>query len=186
MSGSDPGPVLSDYRGYLLVLARAQWDSALQAWGDPSDLVHQTLLEAHQKQSEFKGGTAAAFAAWLRTMLAHNLADAVRGRRRRKRDHRLERSIEAALEESSARLGAALAQADPSPSERARTAEQLARLADALERLPADQREAVTLHHLRGLTLEVAAAQMGKTKAAVAGLLRRGLGRLAQTVGDRE
>jgi RNA polymerase sigma-70 factor (ECF subfamily) len=173
------------HRGYLVLLARAQWDGALRGWGDPSDLVQQTLLEAHEKLGDFKGETAAAFAGWLRAILARNLLDVRRARGRQRRDPRRERSIEAALEESSARLGFYLAQEDPSPSDQVATAEQLNRLADALERLPPDQADAVTLHHLRNLSLEETAGQMGRTKAAVAGLLRRGLKQLRQVLGER-
>jgi RNA polymerase sigma-70 factor (ECF subfamily) len=38
-----------------------------------------------------------------------------------------------------------------------------------------DQRQAVELHHLKGLSLADVGCQMGRSKAAVAGLLRRGL-----------
>jgi len=185
MLSSAPKLALEQYRGFLLILARTHWDDALQGWGDPSDLVHQTLLEAHQKREQFRGTTTAALARWLGAILAHNLADAIRDRRRGKRDHRLERSIEAAFEESSARLGACLAANEASPSDRAATAEQLTILADALTQLPADQLEAVTLHHLRGLPLEETAARMGRTKQAVAGLLRRGLKKLRELLGEQ-
>jgi RNA polymerase sigma-70 factor, ECF subfamily len=173
------------HRGFLVLLARSQWDDMLQGWGDPSDLVQQTLLEAHEKLGDFKGDTVAAFAAWLRTILARNLLDVRRARGRQRRDPHRERSIEAALEESSNRLGFCLVQNDPSPSDQVATAEQLNHLADALERLPPDQAMAVTLHHLRGLPLEDAAAHMGRTKAAVAGLLRRGLKQLRQVMRER-
>src|SRR5262249_39216590 len=159
----------------LKLLARSQWDTVLQRWGDPSDLVQLTLLEAHKQRGQFKGSTEAAFAAWLRTMLVRNLIEVRRGVHRKKRDPRRERSIEAAVEESSARLGSFLAQDDPSPSAQVAIAEQLNLLADALDRLPPDQMEAVTLHHLQGLTLTEAAAQMRRTVPAVAGLIRRGL-----------
>jgi RNA polymerase sigma-70 factor (ECF subfamily) len=173
------------YRGFLKLLARAQWDDVLRGWGDPSDLVQQTLLEAHTKREDFRGETEAAFAAWLRTMLVHNLLDVSRNLRREKRDPRRERSIEAAMEESSSRLGFCLAQDDPSPSDQVAVAEQLNRLADAVDQLPPDQMEAVTLHHLRGLPLVDTAAQMGRTVPAVAGLLRRGLQQLRKLMGER-
>jgi RNA polymerase sigma-70 factor (ECF subfamily) len=177
---------LERYRGYLLLLARAAWNDVLRGWGDPSDLVQQTLLEAHEKRGGFTGETSAEFAGWLRTALAHNIADVTRGRTRAKRDYRLERSLEALLEESSARMESPLAYDDPSPSEQAVHAEQMNDLSDAIAQLPADQGEAVVLHHLRGLTLEEVARQMGRTRAAVAGLYRRGVKRIGKLMRHRE
>ena len=60
-------------------------------------------------------------------------------------------------------------------SQEAVTREELSRLTEALARLPADQRTALDLHHLRGYSVPEVAARMGRTTAAVAGLLRRGL-----------
>jgi RNA polymerase sigma-70 factor (ECF subfamily) len=173
---------LEKYRGYLLLLARSQWDEVLQGYGDnPSDLVQQTLLEAHKSREHFRGDTPARFAGWLRKILANNLIDLIR--KRTPGNSPREVSIECALEESSTRLGINLAHNDPSPSNLVALAEQLNVMANAIEELPPDQMKAVTLHHLQGLSLEDTAAQMGRTKAGVAGLLRRGLKRLGKLMG---
>src|SRR5262249_54515939 len=127
---------------------------------------------------QFHGQTDAELAAWLRQMLAHNLADILRAMGRAKRDVTLERSLEAGLEGSSSHLGAWLATKQSSPSQRAMKQEELLRLADALDELPADQREAVVLHHLQGASLAALASQLGRSEAAIAGLLRRGLRKL--------
>jgi len=58
--------------------------------------------------------------------------------------------------------------------------EELLAMADGLTSLPEAQREAVVLHHLQGLPLAEVARQLGKTPAAVAGLLHRGLKRLRE------
>ena len=54
--------------------------------------------------------------------------------------------------------------------------------ADALARLPDAQREAVTLQYWHGRSLNEIAAHMGRTPAAVAGLLKRGLKQLRQAL----
>ena len=48
--------------------------------------------------------------------------------------------------------------------------------------LPADQREVVLLKHCQGLSLADIASHLGRTPAAVAGLLRRGLQQLRETL----
>jgi RNA polymerase sigma-70 factor (ECF subfamily) len=173
------------FRGFLKSVAQPQWDDLLRGWGDPSDLVHQTLAEAVARLNDFKGDSEAAFAAWLRTMLKHNLLDLRRALRRPCRDRRRERSIEAESEGSSGRIEPSLAQDDPSPSDQVMLVEELNRLTAAVDRLPADQLEAVTLHHLQSLSLAETAARMGRTKPAVAGLLRRGLQQLRVLMGSR-
>ena len=62
-----------------------------------------------------------------------------------------------------------------SPSQRAVKQEDLLRLSEALTTLSDAQREAIVLHHLQCLKLAEVAAEMGRTEAAVAGLLFRGL-----------
>ena len=181
-----PGLALERFRGYLLLLAQLHWKPQLQGRFDPADLVQQSLLEAHQKREQFLGSSEAELAAWLRQILAHNLADALRAAQRGKRDVRLEQSLEGMLEESSARLEACLAADQSSPSAQALANERLTRLADSLAQLPPDQREAVTLHHLQGRTLAELAEQMQRTEASVAGLLRRGLKKLRELMGDLE
>jgi RNA polymerase sigma-70 factor, ECF subfamily len=62
-----------------------------------------------------------------------------------------------------------------SPSGGAERNERLLRLADALARLPEDQRRAVELRHLQGLSLAEIASQMGRSVDSVVGLIHRGL-----------
>ncbi len=92
------------FRPYLLMLAHMQLDDALQAKLDGSDIVQQTLLEAHQSLADFRGRSDAEKAAWLQKILARNVADEMRKYRRGKRDVRLEASIQVAMNESSVRL----------------------------------------------------------------------------------
>jgi RNA polymerase sigma-70 factor (ECF subfamily) len=54
----------------------------------------------------------------------------------------------------------------------------LLRLAQALDRLPEEQRDAVELHHLQGLTLTATAARMRKSVQSIVGLVYRGLKQL--------
>ena len=71
-----------------------------------------------------------------------------------------------------------------SPSGRAERHEELLRLAAALTALPDDQRRAVEMHHLEGRPLAEVAAELGRSKGAVAQLLFRGLKKLRELMGD--
>ena len=145
-----PQSALEKFRDYLLLLARLHLGERLKAKLDPSDVVQQTLLEAHQKQAQFRGTSDAELAAWLRQMLACTIADALRAFDRAKRDVAKERELAAALEHSSSRLEAWLAADQSSPSQRAARQEELLQLAEALAQLPEDQRRAVYGKHLKG------------------------------------
>jgi RNA polymerase sigma-70 factor (ECF subfamily) len=169
---------LERFRDYLRLLARLHLDPKLRTKLDPSDLVQQTLLQAHQAWSGFRGGTNAELAAWLRTILARSMSNAVRDLGRARRDLGREQSLEAALEQSSQRLEKWLAAESSAPDHRVDREEQLLRLAAALAELPDSQREAVTLHYLQGQPLATVAEQLGRTPSAVMGLIHRGLKKL--------
>lgn len=178
LPSEDENRALERYREYLLMLARVQLDPRLREKLDASDVVQQTMLEAHKQQNQFRGSTAAQRAAWLRQILAHNLADAMRGFRRAKRDVGRERSLQQALDQSSARLEAWLVKEQSSPSQRAVRNERILQLAEALVTLPESQREAVELHYWQGWSLSEIGDHLDRSTAAVAALLQRGLKKL--------
>ena len=183
---TDHAPTLNRFRAYLRLLARLQLDPRLRGKLDPSDAVQQTLLQAVQGLNQFRGRSDAEMAAWLRQILANHLANAVRDLGRAKRDVGRERSLEAALDASSACLESWLAADQSSPSQQAQRNEQLLRLAEALETLPEAQREALTLHHLQNWSLDAIGQHLDRTPAAVAGLIKRGLKQLRLHLQERE
>jgi RNA polymerase sigma-70 factor (ECF subfamily) len=169
---------LEQYRNYLYLLARLKLGPQVRGKLDASDVVQEALLQAHKNAGQFRGHTEAERVAWLRRILATTLAGALRKFATRARDLANERSLQAALDESSARLEQWLALDQSSPSQRASRTEQLVLLADALLQLPEEQRQAVELHHLQGYSVAEVAEHLGKSKAAIAGLLFRGLKQL--------
>jgi RNA polymerase sigma-70 factor, ECF subfamily len=180
-SEASPRP-LEQYAEYLGLLARLQIDPRLRARLDPSDVVQQTLLIAHEKQGQFRGRTDAELAAWLRSILVSILAQQMRKVRNFPPEQA--RSLQQALDESSVRLEAYLDRNDSTPSRKAERAEQVMLLVAALAELPDDQRTALELHHLQGLTVPEVSRRMEKTVASVTGLLYRGGKALRQSMSE--
>jgi RNA polymerase sigma-70 factor (ECF subfamily) len=168
------------FRAYLRLLARLQLGACPTGRIDPSDVVQQTLMEAFEKRDQFRGATSGEHAAWLRKILAHNVADALRAQGRQKRDVARERWIEHQMEESSGRLGDWLAREHSTPSEHAQRHEQAILLADALARLPEHQREALVLRYWQGCSLAEISVSLDRSTTAVAGLLKRGIKHLRE------
>jgi RNA polymerase sigma-70 factor (subfamily 1) len=171
---------LNAYRGYLTALAQIELGRRLRGKLDPSDVVQQSLLEAHQDLPSLQGTTEPELVAWLRTILARNLLNAARDFSAQKRDIRREQSLAQRLEDSSARLVQFLAAEQTSPSQRVIRGEDAARLATALAALPDDQRTAVLLKHFHDWKLAEIAERLDRSTLAVAGLLKRGLKKLRQ------
>lgn len=178
------GQLLELYRRYLSLLARIEIGRNLQAKLDASDLVQDTLLEAHRNFEKFQGSSETQFVCWLRQIMAANLANLLRRYLGTKgRDVRLERELAVRLDQSSRMLDCGLIDRGGSPSQLASRREQAVLLADALEKLPKDYRDAIVLRHLEGLTFPEVAQRMGRTLDSVEKLWVRGLVQLRQVMG---
>jgi RNA polymerase sigma-70 factor, ECF subfamily len=185
--GANQSEVIARARDYLRVLARVGLDPRLR-WSkvDESDVVQQSLLEAHRDWDQFRGTTGAERFAWLRQILARNLSNLLRDYTRAKRDVNRERVPDPAVEASSVRLERWLAADLTTPGTAAVREEEAVRVALALSELPEQQREAVILRHWHGYSVAEIAAQLSTTPDAVTGLLYRGLKALRTRLGEGE
>jgi RNA polymerase sigma-70 factor (ECF subfamily) len=185
----EPGALdqlLVSYRNYLRLLARTGIDQSLQGKADPSDLVQETLLKAHRHFEQFRGKTEAELAAWLRQILARNLADLVR--RYRIADARQvsrERSLEEMIANSSATLNNLLSAHGNSPSHSAERREMSVVLADALADLSADSRDVIILRSIEERDWDEVAKKMRRSEGAVRLLWARALKRLRPLIESR-
>jgi RNA polymerase sigma-70 factor (ECF subfamily) len=179
------GLLWEHYRGYLRLLARLQIYRRLQGKADASDMVQETFLQANLGFDDFEGQSEGQLLQWLRKILASRLAGLVRRYyQTQQRDPRLERDVAEELDRSSQALDRALLAAESSPSQGAARREQAVRLAEALEQLPAEYREAIILHNLQGLTFSDVADQMQRSPEAVRKLWVRGLAKMRGLLGD--
>ena len=187
MVDGSQGESLDRFRSYLRLLANMQIDKRVRSKVDASDIVQQTMLQAHRARDQFRGENDAQRAAWLRQILARNLHHATRDMTREKRDVRREKSIQAAVDASSMRLEGLLSIDESTPSMKVQRGERMLIMAQAIEKLPDAQREALLLHYLDQKSMPEIAEQLGKTRGSVAGLLRRALATLReQLVQDDE
>ncbi|MGC8642681.1 MAG: sigma-70 family RNA polymerase sigma factor [Isosphaeraceae bacterium] len=177
------GHLLETYRGYLAVIARALMNPGLRSRVEPSDLVQETLLEAHRDFAQFTDAGTTGLAAWLRKILVRNVIDRDDFHRAERRDVRRERSIDAASGSSGHALIDVLAAPISSPSAQAMRRQEDDALAEALHRLPADYRQVFVLRSLQGVPVEEIAVQMGRSANAVRLLWGRALLKLTVILG---
>ena len=173
--------LFSKCRSYVAVVARAEIETWLRAKVDASDLVQQTLLEAHRGWDDFQGTTEGEWLAWLRRILENNATDFVRryhgaAKRRVGREVPLHQPIAG---QSDARVR------DPSdpgetPSQVVLRRERQIEVADAVSRLPDDYQEVIMLRNLQRLPFSEVAERMGRSRPAVQMLWMRALKSLQQ------
>jgi RNA polymerase sigma-70 factor, ECF subfamily len=154
--------------------ATQQLSGAQVGMSRPSDIAQDTSLQAYTRFPSFKGTTEAEWQAWLRATLHNIIAQSARAARQQKRDERRTVSLDDS-EVARTRSG------QPSPSEVTSNVEHWRDLMTHIFALPPDQQDAIKLVHLQWLTPAEAAEQLGKTEAAVNGLIHRGI----QTLRER-
>jgi RNA polymerase sigma-70 factor, ECF subfamily len=187
--GGSLSRLLEDYSHYLRLLAASQLDPRLQARVSPSDVVQETLFEAHRDFPGFAGRTVPEFRGWLRKILIHNVARMVEHHLiAEKRDARREVSLHEfadGSDRSTANLMALLDDKRTSPSGHAQRQESSRALAEALAELPADYREVILLRHVEGLPFKVIAVRLGRTHGATRMLWLRAIELLRRGFAER-
>ncbi len=172
-------------RSYLGFAARAQVESWLKVKVDASDLVQQTMLEAHRDFHRFQGGSEPQLLAWLRKILLNNLGDFVRHYRGTAK-RRIEREVRFRAGGESGFVGGAPEPAAPdgSPSQEFLRRDDELRLVAALEELPPDYQEVIFLRNLQRLPFNEVAEQMQRSRPAAQMLWKRAIDKLREVMGD--
>ena len=180
------GKLLGSFERYLTLLARVQIGPRLQGKVDAADVVQETFLDAHRQFPMFRGTHEAELAAWLRRILAGQLALVMRRfLGSRGRDVRLERDLQQQVDDSARMMDNGLAASLSTPSQHASKREQALLLADAMEALPPDYREVITLRHIEQLGFAEVATRMGRSEDSVQKLWVRALGKLRGALGKQ-
>ena len=146
-----------------------------------SDILQDAYIVAYQRLEEFEERGAGAFGAWLGRIVENKAKHAVRrfaGTAKRGGAGEVSRDGRAAT--------ANFAGPAPSPSQVAISAELEERVRRAIAALALDHREIIRLRQTEHLSVQEAAARMGRTQAAVKKLYARALAQLARMLGLEE
>ena len=178
--------LLGRHRPRLLQMVAVRLDRRLAARLDPSDVVQEVLLEAHQKMDDYLRQRPLPFYPWLRRLALERVIKLhQRHLRTAKRSVRREEPGVLNLPEDSAlELAARLLDVQSGPSARLVREELRARVRSALDRLSETDREVLVLRHLEELPHREIAAVLGITEAAVKTRHVRALERLGELLGQ--
>lgn len=175
--------LFSKCRNYVALIARTQVESWMQTKVDASDLVQQTLLEAHRGFADFRGDSEAEWLAWLRKILHHNTHDFIRQYKGTDK-RRIQKEVR--LQVSAGNQSGSFFHDPPgheqTPSQIIAQHEQQIELADAISQLSDDHREVIILRNLQRLPFDEIATRMERTRPAVQMLWMRAIQKLQQTL----
>ena len=175
-------------RQYVQLLARTQVETWMKTKVDASDLVQQTLLEAHRGFEEFRGVSEGEWLAWLRMILTHNTQDFVRRyRQTEKRAVHREVSLDAPLPGLSASFRSEPEDSDAeTPSQLLSRQEQEIALANAIGQLSPDHQDVIVLRNLQRLPFDEVAKRMNRSRPAAQMLWMRAVKRLEELLREPE
>lgn len=167
-------------REYLLLLASAELDPDLQAKASPSDVVQQSVLEAHRSIHKFRGESLAQWQHWLKKILYNNIKDVRRQyiktekRSITKEEHRQTTSdIQRVVEDSL------------TPSSAAIRNEQAEWLEKQMQSLPEHYQDVLRLRFWEEASYPEIAAATDSSAEAVRKILYRAVEALADGFSDR-
>jgi RNA polymerase sigma-70 factor (ECF subfamily) len=164
---------VSAFNALVEVYQGQVYNFALRMLASPQgaeDATQETFLSAYRHLAGFRGGS---FRAWLLRIAANACTDELRRRRRRPQV-----SLDAPSDESAAALD--VADKGESPEQQVLRGETLRQIGVALMELPHDQRLAVILCDLHGLSYEEIGESTGSSIGTVKSRISRGRARLRE------
>jgi len=158
------GQLFGHYRDYLLLVANKEIRSGVRPKVAASDVVQNTLLDAHVGFSGFRGRSEVEVRTWLRQILLNNIRDTRRQYTSvAKRDVRREQS----LDDDFPRQDQSPYGHPGSPADLATLNEEFESLQAVLSRLPSEQRAVIVMRSLEQRSFSEIAAQMDRSPNAV-------------------
>lgn len=166
----------------LVAFIRSRTGKAVAARESAIDIAQSVFREVLQdvEQIELKGEDA--FRNWLFMQATRKVLDRAKFLHRERRD--VSREVEMPEPGPAADALLACYASIATPSQHAAAREELARFEAAVQELPDNQRDAVTMSRLMGLSYPQIAEQLGMTESAVRGLVARGLAALSSVIDE--
>jgi RNA polymerase sigma-70 factor (ECF subfamily) len=162
------GPLLEQYRGYLLSIARQESPLELVAKLGASDLVQDTLVRGIEHFASFDGATHEQLARWLRQILLNHVRNIAKSYGTDKRDVVREQAIDRPL----------MARREDSPSRKLMSREREEQLQRALDRLPEELRRVIELRHRENLPFAAIAGRLDKSEDTARRIWARAIAQL--------
>ena len=149
------------------------------------DVLQEVLAQAFRDVKQFQSREGASFLGWLKTIADHRLADWLRafGRKKRGGDHHRLSAMDFAKSSTIASLIDIVGFDIRRPDHSAQRHEAEMAIRVALASLPEDQRDVLSARYLEGEEVDDIARKLGRTPAAVRGLIKRGKLKLAEVMG---
>ncbi len=179
----------SEALGQLLQLCRPRlYQSAKAKLGPegltketPSDVVQETMLDAHRDFSRFAGRSEPELVGWMQAILDHNVLNSIRRfRGTAKRNPDLERPIDGTARGDS---GQGPAADQTTPSAAASRKEERQRLERALSRIKDEHATVIRLRYHEDLSFAEVAARLGRSEEAARKLWSRAIEALSIELG---
>lgn len=169
------GRLLESLRPYLRALARGTHRGLLVNRIDDSDLVQDAMVEMTRSFQRFHGAAVPEFLAWVREVVVHTIHNSIRhavGTQKRNPGPNRHPVDPAEVPDNA-----------PPPERNAVLREESARVASAVDALPADMQQVLLMRLVDDLPHAAIATQLGRTEQAVRMLFVRSVRRLQEILG---
>ncbi len=161
--------LFNQYRSRLLSRINRRLSDKLRRRVEPEDILQEAFCRAFETIDGFRWRGEDSFFAWIAAIAEHLILNA-------SKKHQFK-----ALQ-----LGQDFPQSGATPGKILSREERYERLRSSIQALTSDQRKAVVLARIDGLTMREIASRMGRSEEAVRQLLARSLRQLKRTFGDTE
>jgi RNA polymerase sigma-70 factor (ECF subfamily) len=177
--------LLHRHRERLVAMVRLRMDGRLTARFDPSDVVQDSLVEAHHKLPKYAKSQPIPFYLWLRGIAWQRLVHLQRQHLyAKRRSVGREERVPFVSDQSEALLAERLVQSATRGSGHVIRKEVRTRVRAAIQKLPDISREIIVLRHLEELSFKEITEVLGLSEAAIYSRYRRAIESLTQSLAE--